>query len=457
MPAPYFRDVKGSPLSAAEGDENVRYLEGLGNYRSPADGLSAEQVTAIPGAIAKVTTAKYVAMRRNGETVYFNTLTEALLSPIGNMWSLVIFDTNPEIEADIPFNNFETIQGNGCKIDPNGHSWVLPHNLHAVRVVGEGRLIAKPSRSYGMTGTRIFNSVLMQATLVPNGNIFRLHDTTIADDNGVGYVWSEGAGTIEIEAGCSIYDEGAHDSATNVKKQGAGGIDFANPVTTTQAATLQANTAYYVTGSGYTLTLPDPTERLGGSIFVQVADTATGLYPVQGAGTLSLYAGETMNLRATLAGWKQTGGKLLPMIARLETSTSQQNALASGNYTLIPYSVAKSNTGPATLVDVPGSQIVVQRAATASLLATAVIRNYTGSGLPYFVLEKVTGSTAQTVGAAYPVVSSAGLGVVSVSAQTDVQPLDRLRFRVYTPSGSSAQLHGETPDNVCSLTYTEMV
>nr|GFC84675.1 hypothetical protein [Tanacetum cinerariifolium] len=105
------------------------------------------------------------------------------------------------------------------------------------------------------------------------------------------------------------------------------GIDYANPVTLTAAAGLLANTAYYVTGNGYQLDLPPAANNLGKAIFVQIARTATGLYPVAGAGALALYAGETMSVRATAEGWKKTGGELIAMSAELVSDLNNQAAL----------------------------------------------------------------------------------------------------------------------------------
>ena len=236
-----------------------------------------------------------------------------------------------------------------------------------------------------------------------------------------------------------------------------GGIDYANPVTLTAAATLQANTAYYVTGTDYTLTLPAAANNAGKAIFINIATDAAGLFPVVGAGNLAMYAAETMHFRATPGGWKKTGGELLPMTIRLETTMNQQDAVVSGTYWQVPLSVEAERIGPPGLRN--GANIVIQRSGRGVLSGVLTLKSNVSA--PVFVIvRRVRGGNVK-----YPIQQtfakmpdgypSSPVAQVAFSAPIVVEAGDVFALLAYAEGAYF--LRGEHPGSECALAYLETV
>jgi hypothetical protein len=238
---------------------------------------------------------------------------------------------------------------------------------------------------------------------------------------------------------------------------GTAGIDYANPVTVGGAATLQVNKAYTVTGSGYQLTLPDPTQNIGAVVFVLIDKAATGLYPLSGL-DYTLYARESLLLRASANGWTKTGGELLPMSARLETSLSQQDSLPGNTYAIVPLSVvAFNNSGLPALVNAAGNALVVQRAGRVSLNATIGLQDTVANGQYFCVITRGPGTPnggATVLAAGYATTASNNWAFANLSTTLAVAAGDELKLCVY--AGQPARLLGQYQSNVCSLTLTEL-
>jgi hypothetical protein len=243
------------------------------------------------------------------------------------------------------------------------------------------------------------------------------------------------------------------------------GIDYANPVQVSAAMTLAVNKAYYVTGSGYMLTLPDPVANLGAVIFVQIANTATGLYPVSGS-NVTVYAGETMSLRATKDGWNRAGGQLLPMVARLETTTNQQDIYSPGGIRAVPLSVRTDLQGPAGLAPTAGGtvpdpgKIVIQRDGRGTFDFGGVIKQLSDVTGDYTMLLE---RSRAGVGTAYPVVNyfiispQAATATSTLSTTQAVKAGDVYRLTLTPGSSNSCALAGNYATNVFFLQFTEIV
>ena len=233
----------------------------------------------------------------------------------------------------------------------------------------------------------------------------------------------------------------------------AGGLDYANPVAVNGTTTLQANKAHYVSGAGYALALPDAAANLGAAVFVQVAASASGLFPLTGT-AYTLYARESLLLRATADGWVKTAGELLPMSARLETVTNQQDALPSGVETKIPFSALARLAGPAALASTATASFVVQRPGTATMSAVVVIKNAAPNGLYYVTINLTRNGTTTPLIGVYAVAESTNqFGVAAPSINAPVQAGDVLDVRFYTVLGG-LNLLGTTP---CVFTFSELV
>ena len=235
-------------------------------------------------------------------------------------------------------------------------------------------------------------------------------------------------------------------------------IDYANPVALTAAATLQVNQAYYVSGSGYALTLPDPAANPGKALFISIASTATGLYPVNGAGALAMYAAESILLRATTDGWKKTGGELLAMSARTETTLAQQDPLPAGVLVRVPCSVVVERVSAVPgLVDLANSSIVVQRAGRATIGATVALADTQAGGAYFFLVRQVrAGATTtlyQTLLPASPALAQGGFSYSGGFLAGDV-----LTAYLYNNDGQpQARLRGQFAGSQATFTFLEIV
>ena len=233
------------------------------------------------------------------------------------------------------------------------------------------------------------------------------------------------------------------------------GIDYANPITLNAVATLTANKAYYATGSGYKLTLPDAAINIGAAIFVSIAATATGLYPLAGT-NVTLYAAESMLVRATADGWKKTGGELLAMSARLQTTPATQTNLPAGGFNVVPFPVVGRNNALPTLASAALGQFVVQRDGMAVVTLSVPLKNTTLNGQYYTVIAATPpGSNETTLVAAYAVTIFNGYGVGSVTVTAPFVAGTILRAKIYC--GQSADLLGGNEDNIASFTFTELL
>jgi hypothetical protein len=238
-----------------------------------------------------------------------------------------------------------------------------------------------------------------------------------------------------------------------------GGIDFANPTTLNAAAALSGNMAYYVKGAGYTLALPDAAANLGKAIFISIASNATGLYPIQGISGLTMYAGETVNLRATLDGWKETGGKPLAMVGKIETSLNQQDVATNNDIYYIPLSqVKKSVAALPGFVDASQNGIVVQRAGRATVNALISLKNVLASSGTVFLGIGLI-KPGQSLTAPVQIISlPSGAGGISesMSLTDSFGPGDVIKIYTYLEN-ASAQLRGQYEGSQCSLSYAEIV
>ena len=236
---------------------------------------------------------------------------------------------------------------------------------------------------------------------------------------------------------------------------GASGIDYTKPVTLSQAATLQVNKAYTATGSGYLLTLPDPAANIGALLFVLIDKNATGFYPLAGT-AYSLYARESLTLRAGANGWTKVGGELLPLGARIETSLSQQDAVGQNDFWRVPLSQLVRASVPA-LVNLPDSSLVVQRdCPNATLNVFVAIKNAVTNGY-YVAFVRVT-TPAGVV--SYPVQSTVAVdrtGTGFLSQAFSLAVVAGTTLQLYFYNLDPANLRGQFDGSQCSLTYTETV
>lgn len=244
--------------------------------------------------------------------------------------------------------------------------------------------------------------------------------------------------------------------------QTVGGIDYTAPVTLSGSTTLEVSTSYRITGAGYPVTLPDPTAANGRPIFIMVAANATGLYAVNGIANLTLYAGESIHLRATADGWKKTGGELLPMVARLETTTGQQNSYTGEAIQSIPLSVRPSLIGPEALANAATGTITIQRNGRAVFDAGGVLAGLSNSEVGYTILLQRVRPNGEV---GYPVVVFCVNGLSGGSYLAVCPPISAALpvlagesyTLVITPGGGSCRLAGQHQTNVFFLNFTELV
>lgn len=187
----------------------------------PAALLTAEQVGAIPAALERFTTNLYLGIRRDGGTapLFYSSLTEALQDP--RLYELLIFASHSDIEANITNTNLESITGFGTKVFLNGYNWTMPRHVRDLRLHGDGQLIANPNREYSFVGTRVYNSIFLDTTLVPAGRTVRLFNSHISNENGRYITYTSGVGTLELSAG-SITDGDLFDPATTIIRESSG-------------------------------------------------------------------------------------------------------------------------------------------------------------------------------------------------------------------------------------------
>lgn len=264
-----------------------------------------------------------------------------------------------------------------------------------------------------------------------------------------------------VQSGISfVYDDAGNKLNVTVSGGSGGtstGTDYANPVVLNAAATLAGNTAYYVTGSGYTLTLPPASDNVGKVIFILIASTATGLYPVVGGGSLTMYAAETMNLRATADGWKQTGGQLLPMSVRLETILSQQDTIPISVVWQVPLSNQVELNGPAGLQN--GPTIVTQRKGRGTLSGGVGLKSSQNAPVFYVIRRRRNGTEKYIMQAAvikfpngFP---SSDVAQVAFSLPVVVEAGDVYDLALYVEGPFS--LRGGNSGSECVLAYLETV
>jgi hypothetical protein len=204
---------------------------------------------------------------------------------------------------------------------------------------------------------------------------------TVTEDTASFYHPSEEAQAFYQTDSLSLYELGETIAADRLANPGGGGgtpstptggIDYAHPVPLTQATTLAANKAYYVDGNSYALTLPDPAANLGTAIYLEVAATATGLFAVSNGQLLR--AGESSIVRATPSGWAISTKQLVPLVARVETTTAQQGSF-QGVYD-VPFSaVVQDSVGMCT-----GATITIRRSGQYALTTGGAIKNASGQG-----------------------------------------------------------------------------
>lgn len=187
----------------------------------PAAALTEEQVAAIPAALQRFTTGLYLGMRRDGGTapLFYGSLTEALQD--SRLKELLVFASHSEIESDITNTNLESITGFGAKIFLNGYSWTMPRHVRDLRISGDGQLIANPNRDFSFVGTRIYNSIFIDAVFVPANRTLRLFNSHISNQNARYIPYTSGAGTLELSAG-SITDGDLFDPATTIIRESSG-------------------------------------------------------------------------------------------------------------------------------------------------------------------------------------------------------------------------------------------
>ncbi len=239
----------------------------------------------------------------------------------------------------------------------------------------------------------------------------------------------------------------------NIRTLAAAAIDFANPVLVTAAATLQANKAHQVSGTGYALALPDPAANAGMPVFINIAANATGLYPMAGT-AYSLYAGESLLLRAIAGTWKKTGGELLPLIGRLETTLAQQTSLPSATLIQIPFSVAVEEVAALPAFTAQRDRFVVQRAGRATVSATAALADTQAGGAYFYLLSNSRGGTLyQTLLPASNALAQGGF-----TTTINVLAGDILTVAAYNNDGQpTARLRGQFAGSQCVFTFTEIV
>lgn len=274
----------------------------------------------------------------------------------------------------------------------------------------------------------------------------------------------DGATMLALAAGEWVFLLGqggrsAADAIWYVRLRGSGnpaaGIDYTKPVTLNQAATLQANKAYTATGTGYTLTLPDPAANIGALLFVLIDKNATGFYPLAGT-AYSLYARESLTLRASVNGWTKTGGELLPLGARIETSLSQQDAVGQNDFWRVPLSQLVRASVPA-LVNLPDNSLVVQRdCPNATLNVFVALKNAVTNGY-YVAFVRVTTPSGVV---SYPVQSTVAVdrtGTGFLSQAFSLAVVAGTTLQLYFYNLDPANLRGQFDGSQCSLTYTETV
>jgi hypothetical protein len=262
-------------------------------------------------------------------------------------------------------------------------------------------------------------------------------------------------GGIKVGSGLAVTPDGTLSASGG--GGGSTGIDYTNPTTLNAAATLAGNTAYYVTGTGYTLTLPPASDNVGKVIFILIASAATGLYPVVGGGSLTMYAAETMNLRATADGWKQTGGQLLAMSVRLETTLSQQDTIPQNVVWQVPLSNQVELNGPAALRN--GSAIVAQRKGRGTLSGGVGLKSNTNAPVFYVIRRRRAGTEKYIEQAGvikfpdgYP---SSPVAQTAFSLPVVVEAGDEYDLALYVEGPFS--LRGSNPGSECVLAYLETV
>ena len=149
-------------------------------------------------------------------------------------------------------------------------------------------------------------------------------------------------------------------------------MDYANPVTLTAATTLTA-TAFgkhhicNATGLAlYIIALPAPAGHAGKLLSIRVADTASGMWALQGADINGaterrLWAGETALLECNGTGYRKISGATKPLTAKLRTAAAAFSV--TGFLSLQPLPVIVYDTSPGGLMSATANQLTILRPA----------------------------------------------------------------------------------------------
>lgn len=137
---------------------------------------------------------------------------------------------------------------------------------------------------------------------------------------------------------------------------GGGACCYDGETAISATATLAIDTAYVLTGSSYTVTLPDGTGNTGKKLRIRIAPGLTGLVTVEGNGAVTIngmlnrimWASEIAELMWDGAEWVKLNGYTRPMYARMKRTTAY-TTIADSTVTPIPTpTTVDDNTGQMT-------------------------------------------------------------------------------------------------------------
>ena len=246
------------------------------------------------------------------------------------------------------------------------------------------------------------------------------------------------------------------------------GIDYANPVLYTSAATLTAADCgkhHVFQGAGVALwqvSLPDPATCQYKLLSIQIGNSASGLWALQspdidGAGERRMWARETATLWSTGTGWRKLSGRTIPLRAKISQNGGGNLAVGAGQVVGLALPTVVTSTLPA--ITQTASALTIPRAATyqvsASMLAT-MAEPCPELDMIISVNNSYTEARART-----SILSSAGLGGATYTLQPQLsktiafQPGETVSLMLYSSISYQVDNRAAAPSYIPELEIIE--
>lgn len=413
--------------------------------------------------------------------VYQGTSLAAAISHAGG-YGKIVLNQQAVLDANCTLGAGTQLDCQYNQLDLGGFTLTLSANTRLINCVGQNGRVATNHGVNSANAPTIVGGYCGYTFQLP-ASTFMVADSVLVSDFGTGTAgtrWTSGPGTLTLRGSFYVAAENTRlrDDATNLRDYtatagsppqdsiteaqlapavrtklnatGAGGgggesnqPDYVNPVTLNAAAALEVRKSYYLTGAGYTVTLPAGTN--GQEIGVEVASSATGLFDV--GGLQLLWAGERILLRYGPAGWKVTNRALRGMAIQRKNNASIPFGV-EGNIDIPTPGVVTDNTNG--LLQQRANDILIRRDGYYTI-NTQVFMNGTPAGALYEVKAYAAGSVYKK----YAVISfNSAIGGDSLTMFLPAGAVVSLGVYYYNPAGTSA---GQTIPNECFLSITEQV